>query len=125
MNIPANLKYASSHEWVKVEGDEAVIGITDYAQSQLGDIIFVDADCEGETFEKEEVFGSIEAVKTVAEVNMPIGGEVLEVNPKVQETSDLLNSDPYGEGWLIRIKMSNPEELNDLMDAEAYKAIMH
>ncbi|MDR0365103.1 MAG: glycine cleavage system protein GcvH [Bacteroidales bacterium] len=124
MNIPANLKYASSHEWVKAEGDIAFIGITDYAQNQLGDIIFVDADVEGETFEKREVFGSIEAVKTVAELMMPIGAEVLEVNPKLQDSPDLLNKDPYGEGWLIKVQMTNPDDLDDLMDAVAYQGIL-
>lgn len=123
MNIPANLKYASSHEWVRVEGDIAFIGITDYAQNQLGDIIFVDIDVEGETFEKDEEFGSIEAVKTVAEVLMPIGGEVLEVNPKLQDAPDLLNKDPYGEGWLIKVQMTNPDDLDDLMDAVEYQKI--
>jgi len=125
MNIPTNLKYTESHEWIKVDGNEAVIGITDYAQSQLGDIVFVDIDCEGETLEKDETFGSIEAVKTVADVNMPIGGTVLEVNPKVQDASDVLNSDPYGEGWLIKIKITNPAELDELLDAAAYQEILH
>jgi len=125
MNIPANLKYAESHEWIKVNGNEAFIGITDYAQNQLGDIVFVDIDCEGETLAKDEVFGSIEAVKTVADVNMPIGGTVLEINSKVQDTSDILNKDPYGEGWLIKIKITDPAELNELMDAAAYQAILH
>ena len=125
MNIPTNLKYTESHEWIKVDGNEAVIGITDYAQSQLGDIVFVDIDCEGETLEKDETFGSIEAVKTVADVNMPIGGTVLEVNPKIQDASDVLNSDPYGDGWLIKIKITNPAELNELLDAAAYQEILH
>jgi len=125
MNIPTNLKYTESHEWIKVDGNEAVIGITDYAQSQLGDIVFVDIDCEGETLEKDETFGSIEAVKTVADVNMPIGGTVLEVNPKVQDASDVLNSDPYGDGWLIKIKITNPAELDELLDAAAYQEILH
>lgn len=123
MNIPANLKYAPSHEWIRVEGDIVFIGITDYAQNQLGDIIFVDIDVEGETFEKDEEFGSIEAVKTVAEVLMPIGGEVLEVNPKLQDAPDLLNKDPYGEGWLIKVQMTNPDDLDDLMDAVEYQKI--
>jgi len=125
MNTPKNLKYAPSHEWIKIEGNEAIIGITDYAQSQLGDIVFVDVDCEGETLAKEETFGSIEAVKTVADVTMPVGGEVLKVNPLVQDASDVINKDPYGDGWLIRIKVTDPAEANDLMDADAYQEILH
>ena len=125
MNIPKNLKYASSHEWIKTEGGEAFIGITDYAQSQLGDIVFVDIDCEGETLSKDEIFCSIEAVKTVADVNMPIGGEILEVNPLVQDSSDIINKDPYGNGWLIKIKISDLAELDELMDAAAYQDILH
>jgi len=125
MNTPTNLKYAPSHEWIKVEGNEAVIGITDYAQSQLGDIVFVDIDCAGETLAKEETFGSIEAVKTVADVTMPVGGEVLEINALVQDASDIINKDPYGDGWLIKIKISDPAELNTLLDAAAYQEISH
>jgi len=125
MNIPENLKYAVSHEWVKVDGNEAVIGITDYAQSQLGDIVFVDIDCDGETLLKEETFCSIEAVKTVADVIMPIGGTILEVNPDVRDASDVINKDPYGEGWLIKIKITNPAEVNGLMDAAAYAELLH
>jgi glycine cleavage system H protein len=125
MNIPTNLKYAPSHEWIKVEGDEAFIGITDYAQSQLGDIVFVDIDCEGETFSKKETFCSIEAVKTVADVCMPVGGDVLEVNTIVQDTSDIINKDPYGDGWLIKIKIANPAELNELLNAADYQETLH
>ena len=125
MNIPANLKYTPSHEWIKVEGDEALIGITDYAQSQLGDIVFVDIDCEGETLEQDETFCSIEAVKTVADVAMPVGGEVLEVNALVQDASDTINKDPYGDGWLIKIKISDPAELDKLMDAATYQETLH
>ncbi|MCL2510534.1 MAG: glycine cleavage system protein GcvH [Bacteroidales bacterium] len=125
MNIPTNLKYAPSHEWLRVEGEEAFIGITDYAQSQLGDIVFVDIDCDGETLVKEETFASIEAVKTVADVVMPVGGTVLEVNPDVRDVSDIINKDPYGDGWLIKIKISNPAELNGLLDATAYQALLH
>ena len=125
MNIPSNLKYAPSHEWIRIEGDEAFIGITDYAQSQLGDIVFVDIDCEGETLSKDETFCSIEAVKTVADVNMPISGIVLEVNQLVQDTSDVINKDPYGDGWLIKIEISNPAELDNLLDAAAYQALLH
>jgi len=125
MNIPENLKYAPSHEWIKVDGNEAVIGITDYAQSQLGDIVFVDIDCDGETLVKEETFASIEAVKTVADVVMPVGGTVLEVNPDVRDVSDVINKDPYGEGWLIRIKITNPAEVDGLLDAVAYQELLH
>jgi len=125
MNVPENLKYAPSHEWIKVDGNEAFIGITDYAQSQLGDIVFVDVDCDGETLVKEETFASIEAVKTVADVVMPVGGTVLEVNPDVRDVSDVINRDPYGDGWLIKIKITNPAELNGLLDAAAYKELLH
>lgn len=124
MNYPNNLKYSKDHEWVRVEGDVAVIGITDYAQDQLGDIVFVDIQTLGETLDKEEVFGAIEAVKTVADAFMPVSGEVLEVNEALEEKPQAVNTDPYGEGWMIKVKMSNPAELDELMDADAYKALI-
>ncbi|MBR5831498.1 MAG: glycine cleavage system protein GcvH [Bacteroidales bacterium] len=122
MNIPENLKYSSDHEWIRVEGEVAYVGITDFAQHELGDIVFVDITTEGETLEKGEVFGSIEAVKTVSDVLLPVGGEILEVNAAVGDNGEasLVNNDPYGEGWLVKIKMTNPAELDELLDAEAY-----
>ena len=124
MNIPSNLKYSKDHEWVRVEGDTAYIGITDFAQSELGEIVIVDITTEGETLASEAVFGSIEAVKTVSDLFMPLGGEVLEVNPKLEDNPELVNSDPYGEGWMIKVKMTNPSESGKLLDAEAYKALI-
>ena len=124
MNIPSNLKYSKDHEWVRVEGDTAYIGITDFAQSELGEIVIVDITTEGETLAREAVFGSIEAVKTVSDLFMPLGGEVLEVNPKLEDNPELVNSDPYGEGWMIKVKMTDPSEVGNLLDAEAYKALI-
>ena len=123
MNTPANLKYSKEHEWVRVEGDVAVIGITDFAQDQLGDIVFVDIQTEGETLAKDEIFGAIEAVKTVADAFMPVSGEVVEVNPDLEGAPESVNKDPYGAGWMIKVKMSNPEEVNELLSAEEYNAI--
>ncbi|MDE5544195.1 MAG: glycine cleavage system protein GcvH [Bacteroidales bacterium] len=122
MNFPENLKYTADHEWIKVEGDTALVGITDYAQKELGDIVFVDVTSEGETLSSGEVFGNIEAVKTVSELMLPAGGEVLELNPALADNPALVNSDPYGEGWIIKVKLSDPAEVNALMDAAAYKA---
>ena len=124
MNIPSNLKYSKDHEWVRVEGDTAYIGITDFAQSELGEIVIVDITTVGETLAREAVFGSIEAVKTVSDLFMPVGGEVLEVNPKLEDNPELVNSDPYGEGWMIKVKMTDPSEAGKLLDAEAYKALI-
>ena len=124
MNIPSNLKYSKDHEWVRVEGDMAYIGITNFAQSELGEIVIVDITTEGETLAREAVFGSIEAVKTVSDLFMPVGGEVSEVNPKLEDNPELVNSDPYGEGWMIKVKMTNPSEVGSLLDAEAYKALI-
>ena len=123
MNTPSNLKYSKDHEWVKVEGNVAVIGITDFAQSQLGDIVFVDIQTEGEDLEAGEVFGAIEAVKTVADGLMPVSGKVIEVNADLEGAPESVNSDPYGAGWMIKVEMSNPAEVEDLLDAEAYDAI--
>ena len=123
-NVPANLKYSNDHEWLRVEGDVAVIGITDYAQSQLGDIVFVDVPTLDETIEANEVFGSIEAVKTVSDAFTPVSGEVIEFNEAVEADPSLVNKDPYGEGWLVKIKMSNPAEVDGLLDAAAYEALI-
>ncbi len=123
MNIPSNLKYSNDHEWVRVEGNIAVIGITDFAQSQLGDIVFLDIPSEGETLNAGDEFGSIEAVKTVAPALMPVGGKVIEVNPALEAAPESVNSDPYGEGWLIKVEMSNSAEVEDLLDASAYEGI--
>ncbi len=120
MNIPANLKYSKDHEWIRVEGEFAYIGITDFAQGQLGEIVFVDVTTEGETLAKDEVFGTIEAVKTVSDAFIPVGGEVLEFNAALEGTPENVNKDPYGEGWMIKIKMTNPAELDTLLTAEQY-----
>ena len=124
MNIPANLKYTNDHEWVKVEGDIATVGITDFAQGQLGDIVFVDIQTEGETLAKTEVFGAIEAVKTVADAFMPVSGKIIEVNPHLEDSPERVNKDPYESGWMIKIQMSDPSEVDSLLDATAYKAIL-
>ncbi|ULB34047.1 MULTISPECIES: glycine cleavage system protein GcvH [Proteiniphilum] len=121
MNFPENVKYSSDHEWVRVEGSEAYVGITDFAQDELGEIVYVDVTSEGETLAQGDVFGSIEAVKTVSDLMMPMGGEVLELNPKLDDAPELVNKDPYGEGWIIKISVKNSEELTGLMSAEAYK----
>ncbi len=123
MNTPTNLKYSKDHEWVKVDGNVAIIGITDFAQSQLGDIVFVDIQTEGEDLEAGEVFGAIEAVKTVADGLMPVSGKVIEVNADLEGAPESVNTDPYGAGWMIKVEMSNPAEVEDLLDAEAYNAI--
>ncbi|MDO4755297.1 MAG: glycine cleavage system protein GcvH [Parabacteroides sp.] len=124
MNFPAELKYTKDHEWIRVDGDIAYVGITDYAQSELGEIVFVDITTEGETVEKEEVFGTIEAVKTVSDLFMPAGGEVLEVNPDLEEQPELVNEDAYGKGWIIKIALANPAELDDLMSAAEYEQMI-
>lgn len=121
MKFPENLKYTKDHEWVRVEGEEAYVGITDFAQSELGDIVYIDIDSEGDSLDKEEVFGSIEAVKTVSELFMPISGTILEFNSKLEDEAELVNSDPYGEGWMVKIKISDADELEDLMSAADYK----
>ena len=124
MNIPANLKYTQDDEWVRVEGEFAFVGITDYAQHELGDIVFVDVTCEGDTVEAGEAFGSVEAVKTVADAFMPVSGEVAEVNPALEGAPELVNSDPYGEGWMIKIKYSDPSEFDTLLSAAQYEQII-
>ena len=125
MNFPTNVKYTSEHEWIRLENDEAIIGITDYAQDQLGDIVFVDVTAEGETLEQGEVFGTIEVVKTVSDLFLPIGGGIVEVNPELEEHPELVNKDPYGEGWIIRIKPTDASQMDELLDAEAYKKIIN
>ena len=122
MNFPDNIRYTSEHEWISVEGNEAYVGITDYAQSELGEIVFIDVPSVGETVGQGEVFGSIEAVKTVSDLNMPVTGEVLELNEALDAQPELVNNDPYGEGWIIRISVKDASELNNLMDAAAYQA---
>lgn len=122
MNFPSNVKYTSEHEWIRVEGDEAYVGITDYAQSELGEIVFVDVDTVGETIGQGEVFGSVEAVKTVSDLNMPVEGEVLEFNETLNDQPELVNNDPYGEGWMIRIAIKDKAQLDSLMDSAAYQA---
>ncbi len=124
MNIPAELKYTKDHEWIKVEGDVATIGITDFAQSELGDIVYVDVDTLDETVDIEEVFGSVEAVKTVSDLFMPLTGEIVEFNEKLEDEPELVNSDPYGEGWMIKVNISDSTQLEGLLDAEAYKAVI-
>ncbi len=121
MNIPENLLYAKSHEWIRVEGETGFIGITDFAQSELGDVVYVEVETVEETLDRDEAFGTIEAVKTVTDVNMPVSGEVIEFNEKLKDAPELINKDPYGDGWIIKVKISNPSELNDLMKAESYK----
>jgi len=120
MNIPSNLKYTQDHEWIRVEGQTAIVGITDYAQQELGDIVFLEINTVGENLKKEEIFGTIEAVKTVSDLFMPASGEVLEVNPLLESSPELINKDPYGDGWLIKIKLSKPDEVKSLMDSDAY-----
>ena len=119
-NIPQELKYTEDHEWVKVEGDTATFGVTDYAQGELGDVVFLELPEEGDDVKQHEAFGSIEAVKTVADLNAPVSGTVTEVNGSLEDEPETLNKDPYGNGWLIKVKMTSPEELDGLMDAEAY-----
>ena len=124
MNVLEDLKYTKEHEWIRVEGDEAVIGITDFAQGELGDIVFIDIDTEGQDVDAEEIFGSVEAVKTVSDLFMPVKGTVLSVNEKLADDPALVNSDPYGEGWMVRIKLDNAGDLDALMSADAYKELI-
>ena len=122
MNVPAELKYTKEHEWIRVEGEEAYVGITDYAQSQLGDIVFVEVETEGDNLEAGDTFGSIEAVKTVSDFYMPVSGEVLEFNSELEDQPDLVNKDPYGKGWIIKVKIEDEVQLDGLLSADAYKA---
>ena len=124
MNFPEDLKYTKDHEWIRVEGDVAYVGITDYAQSELGEIVYVDITTEGETVEKEEVFGTIEAVKTVSDLFMPATGEVLEVNPELEDAPELVNEDAYGKGWLIKVTVADPAQLDELLSADEYQKLI-
>ncbi len=124
MNIPENLKYTKDHEWIKVEGNVATVGITDYAQNELGDIVYVDVETDGDALAKEDVFGSIEAVKTVSDLFMPASGTVSEFNNALDSAPELVNKDPYGEGWIIKITLSKPEELDELLSAAQYKELI-
>lgn len=124
MNFPTNVKYTKEHEWIRVEGEEAVVGITDYAQSQLGDIVFVECETVGDALEAGETFGTVEAVKTVSDLYLPVAGEVLEFNEELEGEPELVNKDPYGKGWIVKIKISDETELDGLLNADAYKAII-
>ena len=124
MNIPDNLKYTKEHEWVRLEGDVAVVGITDFAQGELGDIVFVEVETVDETLDADEVFGTVEAVKTVSDLFLPVAGEIVEFNEAVEDDPALVNNDPYGEGWLIKVKVNNPADVDGLLDGEAYKAVI-
>ncbi|MDR1561543.1 MAG: glycine cleavage system protein GcvH [Dysgonamonadaceae bacterium] len=124
MIYPENLKYSNDHEWLKIEGNEAFTGITDFAQSELGEIVFVDVNTVGERLSKNDVFGSVEAVKTVSDLLLPISGEILELNEKLESMPELVNSDPYGDGWIARISIDNPAELEDLMTADQYRSFI-
>jgi glycine cleavage system H protein len=124
MNVPENLLYTKDHEWIRVEGDTAYVGVTDFAQGELGDVVFIEIETVGETLAKEEVFGTIEAVKTVSDMFMPVGGEILEVNPALEETPDVVNKDPYGKGWMVKIKITDPSQTASLLTGEQYKAIL-
>ena len=124
MNIPSELKYTKDHEWVKIDGDIATVGITDFAQSELGDIVYVEVETLDETLDKEEVFGTVEAVKTVSDLFLPLSGEIVEFNEALEDEPEKVNSDPYGDGWMIKIKMSEASETDDLMSAEDYKVLI-
>ena len=124
MNIPAELKYTKDHEWIRVEGEVGIIGITDFAQGELGDIVYLEIETVGETLVKEEVFGTIEAVKTVSDLFMPVSGEVIEMNETLADNAELINKDPYGQGWLVKVKISDASELNELLSADQYKAMI-
>ena len=124
MSFPNDVKYTKDHEWLRIQGNEAYVGITHFAQSELGDIVFIDVDTEGESLEKEEVFGSVEAVKTVSDLFMPVNGEVLEFNENLEDNPELINSDPYGEGWIIKVSISDSSELEDLLSSEDYQNLV-
>lgn len=124
MNFPSDLKYTKNHEWLKIEGNSAKVGITDFAQKELGDIVFIEVETVGETLNKEEVFGTIEAVKTVSDMYMPVAGKVLEFNTDLESTPEIINSDPYGKGWIVKIELSDVKEAEGLYDAESYKKLV-
>lgn len=124
MNIPQELKYTKDHEWVKIEGDVATVGVTDFAQSELGDIVYVEVETLGDTLDREEVFGTVEAVKTVSDLFSPLSGEILEFNESLEDAPEKVNSDPYGEGWMVKIKISDENEISDLLSPEEYKEVI-
>lgn len=124
MNFPQNLKYTKDHEWISIEGDIATIGVTDFAQHELGDIVYVEIDSTGKALAKETVFGTIEAVKTVSDLFLPVSGTVSEVNPILETEPEKVNSDPYGDGWIVKVKVDNPDDVNQLLDAEAYQKLV-
>ena len=123
MSIPDNLKYTKDHEWVKVDGEIAIVGITDFAQKELGDIVYIEVETEGETLDQNDVFGTVEAVKTVADLFMPLSGEVIEVNESLEDEPELVNTDPFGDGWIIKIKLNNPSEVDSLLSPEDYSSL--
>jgi glycine cleavage system H protein len=124
MNVPGNLLYTKDHEWIRIEGNTGYVGVTDFAQGELGDVVFIEIETVGETLDKEEVFGTIEAVKTVSDMFMPVSGEILELNPALEETPDVVNKDPYGKGWMVKINLTNPSETASLLTPEQYKALL-
>jgi len=124
MNVPGNLKYTKDHEWLRIEGDMGYVGVTDFAQGELGDIVFIEIETVGETLKKEEVFGTIEAVKTVSDMFMPVSGEILEMNPAIEESPDVVNKDPYGKGWMVKMKITDPAEVDQLLSAEKYRELI-
>jgi glycine cleavage system H protein len=124
MNVPGNLRYTKDHEWLRVDGETGYVGVTDFAQGELGDIVFVEIETVGETLKREEVFGTIEAVKTVSDMFMPVGGDILEMNQTIEDTPEVVNKDPYGKGWMVRIKITNPSEINELLSPENYKTLI-
>ena len=124
MNVPDNLKYTAEHEWIRVEGNEIVIGVSDFAQGELGDVVFIEIETEGETLSLGDTFGTIEAVKTVSDLYMPVDGEIVKVNPALEDSPELVNSEPFEGGWMIRVKLSNPAQLDDLIPADQYRAMI-
>ncbi|CAM4432205.1 glycine cleavage system protein GcvH [Flavobacterium terrigena] len=124
MNIPANLKYTKDHEWVSIDGDVATVGITDFAQKELGDIVYVEVETLDQTLDKDEVFGTVEAVKTVSDLFLPLSGEIIEFNEELESTPETVNTDPYGAGWMVKIKISNPSEVEELLSSEAYTSLI-
>ncbi len=124
MSVPAELKYTAEHEWIRVEGDEIVVGVTEFAQGELGDVVFIEIETEGESLSRGETFGTIEAVKTVSDLYMPVDGEIVEANPALEDTPELVNSEPFEGGWMIRIKLTDPSQLDDLMPADEYNALI-
>ena len=124
MNLPSNLKYTKDHEWIMIDGDVATVGVTDFAQGELGDIVYVEVETLGDTMDRDEVFGTVEAVKTVSDLFLPLSGEIIEFNDSLESEPEKVNSDPYGEGWMIKIKISNPSEIEDLMDDAGYKSLI-